>query len=207
MAMSTILEIPIPKIRNTVVIDPPLTDQEFERMCIASELVKLERTKEGKIVVNAPAGGSSSKRNVEVVFQLTAWAKKHPKHGGVFGPDSGFFLPNGAMLGPDAAYVTAEQMRGLTAEEKEHFFHLTPVFIIEVLSPSDNPRALKEKMEEWIANGAQLGWLIDPRKRQVHIYEPGKAERVETGAKVRGSGPVEGFVLELAAVWECFEDS
>jgi Uma2 family endonuclease len=204
--MSTILEIPIPKVPNTVVIDPPLTDKEFERMCMASELVKLERTKEGKIVVNPPAGGGSSKRNVEVVLQLATWAKKHPKRGDVFGHDSGFFLPDGAMLGPDAAFVTAEQMRGLTAEEKEHFFHLTPVFVIEVLSPSDSLRATKEKMEEWMANGAKLGWLIDPRKRQVHIYEPGKTPRVESGEKVAGSGPVEGFVLDLAPVWECYED-
>ncbi len=58
------------------------------------------------------------------------------------------------MLGPDAAFVTAEQMRGVTAEEKEHFFHLTPVFVIEVLSRSDSLRATKEKMEEWMANGA-----------------------------------------------------
>ncbi len=77
--MSTILEIPIPKVPNTVVIDPPLTDEEFERMCMASEMVKLERTKEGKIVVNPPAGGSSSKRNVEVVFQLETWARKRPE--------------------------------------------------------------------------------------------------------------------------------
>src|SRR5271166_2254101 len=182
--MSTILEIPIPKVQNTVVIDPPLTDEEFERMCMTSELVKLERTKEGKIVVNPPAGGSSSKRNVEVVFQLMTWARKQPKRGDVFGPDSGFFLPDGAMLGPDAAFVTAEQMRGVTAEEKEHFFHLAPAFVIEVLSPSDSLRATKEKIEEWMANGAKLGWLIDPRKRQVHIYEPGETARIESGKKV-----------------------
>src|SRR5271154_578661 len=58
--MSTILEIPIPKLQNTVVFDPPLTDEEFERMSMANELVKLERTKEGKILVNPPAGANSS---------------------------------------------------------------------------------------------------------------------------------------------------
>ncbi len=206
MAMSTILEIPIPKLQNTVVFDPPLTDDEFERMCMTSGLVKLERTKDGKIIVNPPAGGSSSKRNVEVVFQLTAWAKKHSKRGSVFGPDSGFFLPDGAMLGPDAAFVTAEQMHGLTAEQKEHFFHLTPAFVIEVLSPSDSLRATKEKMEEWIANGAKLGWLVDPYKRNVLIYEPGKKPRTATDDKIAGTGPVEGFVLDLSEVWDLYED-
>jgi hypothetical protein len=53
--MSTILEIPIPKLQNTVVFDPPLTDEEFDRMSMANELVKLERTKDGKILVNPPS--------------------------------------------------------------------------------------------------------------------------------------------------------
>jgi Uma2 family endonuclease len=203
--MSTILEIPIPKLQNTVVFDPPLTDEEFERMSMANELVKLERTKEGKIVVNPPAGFESSSSNTEVVFQLMAWYKKHRK-GQVFGPDCGFFLSDGSSLSPDAGYISEEQLRPLSKKEKQRFLRLTPVFVIEVLSPSDSLPATKEKMEAWIANGAKLGWLINPRKRQVHIYEPGKTPRVESGTKVTGSGPVEGFVLELTPVWDCYED-
>jgi Uma2 family endonuclease len=202
--MSTILEIPIPKVQNTVVIDPPLSDEEFERMCMTAELVKLERTKDGKIVVNPPTGFESSSRNTEVVFQLMAWHKGHRK-GQVFGPDCGFFLPDGSSLSPDAGYVSEEQLRPLSKKEKARFLRLTPVFVIEVLSPSDSLAATKKKMESWMANGAQLGWLIDPRKRQAHIYESGKAPRIESGKKVAGSGPVEGFVLELDPVWECFE--
>jgi Uma2 family endonuclease len=204
--MSTILEIPIPKLQNTVVFDPPLTDEEFERMSMANELVKLERTKEGKIVVNPPAGANSSSGNTELVYQLKAWRKAQNGKGSVYGPDSGFFLSDGAMLGPDAAYVTAQQMRGLTKKDREHFLRLTPAFVIELLSPSDSLSALKEKMEAWIANGAKLAWLVDPRKRQVHVYEPHKAARAETGDKVTGTGPAEGFVLDLLAVWACYED-
>lgn len=203
--MSTILEIPIPKVQNTVVIDPPLTDEEFERMCMTSVLVKLERTKEGKIVVNPPAGFESSSSNTEVVFQLMSWWKGYRK-GQVFGPDCGFFLPDGSSLSPDAGYISEEQLRPLSKKEKERFLRLAPAFVVEVLLPSDSLPSTKEKMESWIANGAKLGWLVDPRKRQVHIYEPGKAPSVERGKKVAGSGPVEGFVLDLAPVWECYED-
>src|SRR5208282_4899153 len=90
--MSTILEIPIPKLQNTVVFDPPLTDEEFERMSMANELVKLERTKEGKILVNPPAGANSSSGNTELIYQLKAWWKAQNRKGTVYGPDSGFFL-------------------------------------------------------------------------------------------------------------------
>jgi len=61
-------------------------------------------------------------------------------------------------------------------------------------------------METWIANGAKLGWLVDPRRRQVYVYEPDKAPRVETGDEVAGTGPVEGFVLDSTAVWDLYED-
>ncbi len=203
--MSTILEIPIPRVRNTVVIDPPLTDEEFERMCMTAETVKLERTKDGKIVVNPPAGFDSGSANLDINSQLMNWWKQHRK-GRVFDNNTGFFLPDGSSLSPDGGYLTEEQMRGLTKKDRAHFLHRTPAFVIELLSPSDSMPATQKKMEAWIANGAKLGWLIDPRTRQVHIYEPGKPPRVERGKKVAGNGPVEGFVLDLAPVWECYED-
>jgi len=203
--MSTILEIPIPKLPNKVVFDPPLTDEEFEQMSMANELVKLERAKDGRIVVNPPTGFDSGSGNGEINDQLRAWWKQHRK-GRVLDNNTGFFLPDGSSLSPDGGYVAEEQLRGLTKEDRKHFLHLTPVFVIELLSPSDSLPALKEKMDAWIANGAMLGWLIDPRKRQVHIYEPHKAVRVETAGKVAGIGPIDGFVLDLAAVWAVYED-
>jgi len=203
--MSTILEIPIPKLPNTVAFDPPLTDEEFERMSMANELVKLERAKDGRIVVNPPTGFDSGSGNGEINDQLRAWWKQHRK-GRVLDNNTGFFLPDGSSLSPDGGYVTEEQLSGLSKEDRKHFLHLTPVFVIELLSPSDSLPALKEKMDAWIGNGARLGWLVDPRKRQVHIYEPGKTERLESGEKVAGRGPVEGFVLDLRPVWDCYED-
>ena len=203
--MSTILEIPIPKLQNTVVFDPPLTDEEFERMSMANELVKLERAKDGKIIVNPPTGFDSGSGNIEINFQLMNWWKQHRK-GRVLDNNTGFFLPDGSSLSPDGGYVTEEQLRGLTKEDRKHFLHLTPVFVIELLSASDNLSALKEKMEAWIANGARLGWLVDPRKRNVHVYEAHKAPRVETGDTVAGSGPIDGFVLDLTPVWSLYED-
>ena len=203
--MSTILEIPIPKLQNTVVFDPPLTDEEFERMSMANELVKLERTKDGKILVNPPTGFDSGSGNSEINDQLRTWWKEHRK-GRILDNNTGFFLPDGSSLSPDGGYVIEEQLRGLTKEDRKHFLHLTPVFVIELLSPSDSLPAMKEKMETWIANGAKLGWLVDPRHRNVLIYEPGKKARGETGNKVTGSGPVEGFALDLTAVWILYED-
>jgi Uma2 family endonuclease len=57
-------------------------------------------------------------------------------------------------------------------------------------------------MLEWIANGAQLAWMIDPKTRTVTIFREGREPETLTGVtEVAGEGPVEGFVLDLKPVW------
>ncbi|MBB6146989.1 Uma2 family endonuclease [Silvibacterium bohemicum] len=201
--MSTILE--IPKLPSSVVLDPPLTDEEFEKLCAANDFVQLERTKDGAIIVNAPTGGDSSSGNIEIGGQLRDWWKQH-RQGRVFDSNAGFFLPDGSSCSPDAAYATAEQMRGLTKEDRKHFLRFTPAFVVELLSSSDSLPAAKKKMDLWLANGAELAWLIDPYLRNVLIYERGQATYREVVENVVGTGPVAGFVLDLASVWSLFED-
>lgn len=201
--MSAILE--LPKLPSSVILDPPLSDEEFEALCAANDFVQLERTKEGAIIVNAPTGADSSSSNSDINFQLASWWRKH-RRGRVFDSNGGFFLPDGSSLCPDAAYATAEQMHGLTSADRQHFARFTPAFVIELLSSSDSLPVARRKMEAWIANGAQLAWLVDPYRHNVLIFEQGGPVRTETGDQVAGSGPVEGFVLDLASVWTFFED-
>jgi Uma2 family endonuclease len=201
--MNTILE--IPERVSSVILEPPLTDEEFEKLSASTELVKLERTKEGTIVVNPPTGLDSSSGNIEINAQLSVWWKQH-RQGRVFDSNAGFFLPDGSSLSPDGGYITADQIRGLTKEDRKHFPRFAPAFVIELFSASDSLQKAKEKMEVWIANGVQLGWLIDPYSRNVLVYEPEQAVRTDTADQIAGSGPVAGFVLDLAAVWSLYED-
>lgn len=201
--MNTILEIPARY--SSVVLEPSLSDEEFESLSSSAEAVKIERTKEGKIIVNPPTGLDSGSGNLEIGHQLRAWWKEHRK-GKAFDNNTGFFLPDGSSFSPDAAYATDEQIKGLSAEARKHFGRFTPAFVIELLSSSDSLPKAKEKMEDWLANGAQLGWLVAPYNRNVWIYEAGKGPHVESAERVKGSGPVEGFVLELADVWNEFVD-
>jgi Uma2 family endonuclease len=50
-----------------------------------------------------------------------------------------------------------------------------------------------------------LGWLIDPYKKTVYVYEPGREAATVSGRTVEGSGPVEGFTLDLDELWRCYE--
>ena len=201
--MSAFLEIPALPPRS-IVLHPPLSDEEFERLCESCEFGSVERTKEGTIIVNAPAGGMTSDGNSEINRQLRNWWIQH-RRGRVYDSCAGFFLPDGSSLNPDAAYVTAEQLTGLKRDDLAHFLRLAPAFVIELLSLSDSPVEAAKKMEAWIANGVELGWLVDPYAKVVHIYEPDAAPRIQTGIRVAGSGPVKGFVLDLEEVWRCYE--
>jgi Uma2 family endonuclease len=207
--MNTILEIPLLPPRS-IVLDPPLSDEEFERLSESSGCAFLERDREGKIIVNAPAGGSTSSGNNEIGRQLGNWWIQH-RQGRVFDSSGGFFLPDGSVLGPDAAYATAEQLKGLSRDDLAHFLRLTPAFIIELRSPSDSLAQTTKKMEAWMTNGVEVGWLVDPYSKSVHVYQAGfyqagsAATRIETGSVVAGTGPVQGFVLDLEEIWRCFE--
>jgi Uma2 family endonuclease len=200
--MSTSLE--IPKAPRRMVLEPLLTDLEFEELCAANSDVALERTKEGAIVVNAPAGSGSSDGNAEIVYQLRAWWKQH-RRGRVYDSSAGVFLPDGSSLSPDAAYITAEQASALSAEDLDHFLRFVPAFVIELRSKTDSLAKSHEKMKTWMANGALLAWLIDPYARVVHVYEAKKEVRTESGDRIAGTGPMAGFVLDLAEVWLSFK--
>jgi len=194
----------IPALPRTLVLDPPLTDEEFEQLCMRNELAKLERTKEGKIIVNALVAAGTGDANSEINEQLRRWWKQH-RRGRVFDSSTGFFLPDGSSMGPDAAYITADQAASLRSRDLDHFLHLAPAFVIELRSKSDSPTVMKQKMEAWIANGTQLGWLIDPNSRSVFVFEPGKERSVAKNKTIAGTGPVEGFVLDLVEVWTSYQ--
>ena len=190
---------------SRLVWDRPLSDDEFEKICAANSSVQMERTKEGEIIVNPPTGGFTSEGNSEITKQLGNWNDLH-LGGSVYDSNGGFYLPDGSMLSPDAAYVRKEKLKGLSREERRRFLRLCPDFVIELLSSSDQLSGAKNKMESWIANGAALGWLIDPDQKTVYVYEPGKPPRGnEATTRVVGVGPVDGFVLDLTRLWRWYE--
>jgi Uma2 family endonuclease len=189
---------------RSAVLDPPLTDAELEALAIASDWFRLERTREGKILMHPPTGLLTSDGNAEITSQLRVWWKTH-RLGRVFDSNGTFFVPDSSMLSPDASYVLPSKLKGLTKDELTGFPRLCPDFVIELLSISDSLPKAREKMERWIENGATLGWLIDPYKKKVYVHVPGSETAIESGSTVRGQGPVEGFTLDLDELWRCYE--
>ena len=164
--------------------------------------MRIERSAEGDIAVVAPTGGETGARSGRLFAAVFRWAEDDGS-GVAFDSSTGFELPNGAVRSPDAAWVARARLARLPAEDKQGFLPLCPDFVIELLSPSDSRAVVRRKMEEYRDNGARLGWLIDPVRRQVVIYraEGGAEQRTGSGV-LTGESVLPGFMLDVAAVWE-----
>jgi Uma2 family endonuclease len=58
-------------------------------------------------------------------------------------------------------------------------------------------------MEEYVANGAKLGWLLDPQTRSVYVYRPGREpQHLQDVATLSGDPELPGFLLDLTPIWQ-----
>jgi Uma2 family endonuclease len=180
----------------------PMTDREFADFCAQHPDLSFETTAAGEIIVMPPNFSTTGARNLENCVQLGSWARKDGT--GIAGDSStGFLLPNGARRSPDASWTRKTDIAQLPPESRDGYWHLCPAFAIELRSHSDRLPVLAAKMKEYIDNGAQLGWLIDPDTRTVEIYRPEREPELLVGIdSVSGEGPVRGFVLNLRTVWD-----
>jgi len=120
------------------------------------------------------------------------------KLGEAFDSSTMFQLPNGAYRSPDASWILLEKWEALSVKEREIFPPICPDFVVELRSPSDSLRAIQNKMQEYIDNGAHLGWLLDPQGEQVEIYRQGQEKEVlSSPTSLSGEDVLPGFILNL----------
>jgi Uma2 family endonuclease len=182
--------------------ETPMSDEELMRFCAANDALRVERDANGEILVMTPAGSRTSHINSRITRLLDEWAEQDGR-GVAFDSNGGFTLPDGSMRAADAAWVALPRWKALSDADQSRYAPLCPDFVIELRSPSDNLPELKAKMSKWIANGAQLAWLIDPIDQEVSIYRPGESPELHHHpTSVQGSGVMAGFELVMARIWE-----
>jgi Uma2 family endonuclease len=179
----------------------PVSDGDLLRFSSENKGMRIERDKTGEIVVMTPTGNRTGMKSLYIGRMLGNWAETDGR-GYAFDSNTGFSLPDGSMLSPDASWVECKRWDAMTEAQKDEYSPICPEFMIELRSPSDRLAPLQEKMRAWISNGAELAWLVDPSRKTVEIYRPGKDAEEQVGqSAVYGEGPVGGFVLELGKVW------
>ena len=183
---------------------PPLVrldDDQFYELCRWNRELRIERAAGGGLSIMPPAGGETSRRNAEIARQLGNWTRRAGT-GTSFDSSCGFVLPNGAIRSPDASWVSRERLAALTDRQRSRFLPLCPDFVVELRSPTDGLQVLQDKMREYVGNGARLGWLIDPERREVFVYRAGVAvECLRAPEHISAEPPLAGFRLERDAIW------
>ena len=182
-----------------------LTPEQFEQVCAENREAVLELASDGRVITMTPTGSETGARNSRLLMRLLMWADQY---GGwkVFDSSTGFRLPDGAILSPDASLVRLERWQALTAEQRRTFAPLCPDLVVELASPSDEgPRgviALRRKMAAYRANGARLGWLLLPDERAVEIWPAsGDPQRQEQATPLEAGPEFPGLRLDLEEIW------
>lgn len=178
----------------------PMTDEQLFEFCQINRDLRIERDRQGDLFIMLPTGGETGNRNAEITMQLRIWAKRD-RTGTSFDSSTGFRLPNGAIRSPDASWIKNTRLALLSSEERKKFIPLCPDVVIELRSATDHLGLLDQKMQEYIDNGACLGWLIDPEEKRVYIYKPGLPVQIIEDPFVLNDPMLQGFTLDLREIW------
>jgi Uma2 family endonuclease len=178
-----------------------LTDDQFYKLCRNNPDLKFERNAQGELIIMSPTGGETGRRNSSLITDVNLW-NRQTRLGQVFDSSTCFKLPNGADRSPDVSWIRQDRWDALTPEQKEKFPPICPDFVIELMSPSDTLKTVQAKMQEYIDNGLQLGWLLNRKDRQVEIYRLGQTvESLRSPISLSGETILPGFVLDLEFIW------
>jgi Uma2 family endonuclease len=177
-----------------------ITSEQFDRLCIDNPDLRLEMTKDGKLIVIPPTFGESGKRNSSLNLQVGMW-NEQTELGEVFDSSTGynFTALGGGKLSPDVSWIAKLRLVGVSLKQ---FIPIAPDFIIELRSTTDSLSDVREKMLEYQRLGVKLGLLINPQEREVEIYRQGKeVEIISSPTAIDCNDVMPGFSLRMSKIW------
>ena len=180
-----------------------LTEEAFLELCELNEGWTFETTAAGELVIMPGAGRENSKRAAEILADVVFWSRaegegeSHPGDGTVRHPD-------GVMRSPDVAWISPERVNQRQAGYDGLLIPVCPDFIVEIRSRSDSVVRQQDKLKQWMAYGARLGWLIDAYNDKVWIYREGQDEPEELNrpAELSGENVLPGLIVNMARIWD-----
>jgi Uma2 family endonuclease len=177
-----------------------VTPGQFDRLCINNPDLRLELTANRELIVMAPAGGESSRKNLDLATDVSIW-NRQTNLGEAFDSSGGYDFTSigGGMLSPDVSWIEKSRLAGVNIIG---FIPVVPDFVIELRSATDNLKPLQEKMSEYQRLGVRLGLLINPKNKQVEIYRQGQeSEILESPMSIDCNDVMPGFVLSMSKIW------
>ena len=176
------------------------SDKEFLEFCLLNKDLRIERLANGNILVMPPTHTDTGAKNASIFGEIFIWNKKS-QLGKMFDSSTGFTLPNKAVRAPDVSWIEKSRWDALPQSEREDFASICPDFVLELRSASDTLPNVREKMDEYIANGCRLAWLVDLNQQQTLVYSiDGSVRVVPFDQKLDGGEVMPGLELTMADV-------
>ena len=161
----------------------------------ANELYAIEYNEAGELIVMPPMYMPGGNEETELLADVKIWQRSR---GGITPSSTTIFrIPGLGGRGPNASWVSPERLARLDPEQYRTG-QICPDFVAEIRSPSNSLAYLQRKMAEYIAHGARLGWLIDPRNLRVTVYRPSQEpEELENPETLSGEDVMPGFEFRV----------
>jgi Uma2 family endonuclease len=116
--------------------------------------------------------------------------------------DAGYVLAEkpATVRGPDLSFVAAGRMPDGPSAELPR---LAPDLAVEIVSPSNRPAEIHEKVMQYLEAGVRLVWIVDPRARTIAVHRPGTAARVlALDDPLNGEDVLPGFTVPVRRVFD-----
>lgn len=155
----------------------------------------------GELTTMAPTSGQHGESAFNIAGILRTFIKAHDLGIGA-GAETGFLLSRNpdTVRAPDCAFIRKERVPAEGAPKK--FWPLAPDLAVEVLSPSDSASEVLEKIDEWLAAGARLVWVIDPEKKTVTVHAPSRQpKKLRLRDQLDGGDVLPGFSITIADIF------
>lgn len=154
--MSAVLDKVVPK---------TMTADEFAQSPFAEthELIR------GELYPNMPSGS----RHGIITNRLNRFVSNFVfdnQLGEVFAAETGFQLNERTLVGADIAFVGKEKLAQFGVPDA--FFPTAPDLAVEVVSPSNTSDEIATKVEDYLAAGSRLVWIVYPKRKVVVVYRP-----------------------------------
>ncbi|MDZ7959011.1 MAG: Uma2 family endonuclease [Aulosira sp. DedQUE10] len=172
-----------------------LTFKDLEKMQADYPNYRMELV-DGNIVIMSPSGYESEEVGTEFAALLRNWVRPR-KLGRVAGSSAGFKLPNTDLRAPDVSFVLAERLKRST----EDYAELVSDLVVEVKSKTDSLDKLRQKIQEFISLGSQIGILIDPKTRTLEVYRSDEKIILRDGDVLTLPDLLPGWEVVVADIW------
>lgn len=165
------------------------------------ELVKGELRRKGEPHEMSPTGF----KHGAIVARLTGALVQHVEAhqlGEVTGAETGFKLTSNpdTVRAPDLGFVKRERIPA--GELTEKFWPGAPDLAVEVISPNDTLYEVDEKVEDYLASGVLLIWIVNPKRRMVMVYRPDSEPQIMIEDEILdGLDVVPGFQYKIARLF------